>query len=285
MEQNMSSKYCPACGDIITIYRGRAASGTGPLVMPEFQTKAVCTCGWRGEPADALAEPPLPKPTPKLTYVSIDIETTGLDEDTCQVLEVGAVIDDWKTPVEKLPTFRRIMICKQITGEPFALALNTKLLYTISSGPQDGQPFCKPEHLGQLFARWLSDHGLDPMDVQAAGKNFSSMDLQFLKRMPNFKNHIKFRHRVIDPATLYWRPASDEKLPDTETCMKRAGVDGQVAHTAVEDALAVVKLIRYGIRRLSSVWYGVTTPTCDDGFAKQLFEEAMDGTNSLIGRA
>ena len=34
-----------------------------------------------------------------MPYVSIDIEPTGLDPDTCQVLEVGAVADDWVKPI------------------------------------------------------------------------------------------------------------------------------------------------------------------------------------------
>jgi len=77
--------------------------------------------------------------------------------------------------------------------------------------------------------------------ITAAGKNFSSFDLPFLKKIGTFP----FQHRALDPAVLYYRPLEDEGLPDTKTCMERAGMDGKVAHTAVEDAKAVVQLIRY----------------------------------------
>ena len=46
---------------------------------------------------------------------------------------------------------------------------------------------------------------------------------------------------------MFWRPFEDEELPDSKTCMERAGIDGKVAHTAVEDALAVVRMIRYAV--------------------------------------
>ena len=50
-------------------------------------------------------EPRLPDPKPALPYVSIDIETTGLDPETCQTLEIGAVFDNWTLPIRELPTF------------------------------------------------------------------------------------------------------------------------------------------------------------------------------------
>jgi hypothetical protein len=199
----------------------------------------------------------MPATPPKLSYVSIDIETTGLDPATCQTLEVGAVIDDWKTPIDQLQRFRRILTYETVTGSPYAMALNAGLLKQIAN-PVPPQPcsawaFCQPGELGEQFAVWIRANGLDPLSVQAAGKNFASFDMQFLNRVPRFGEHVKFRHRVLDPAILYWRPLEDERLPDSKTCYERAGLDSKVAHTAVEDALAVVRLVRQGIKRLEGI--------------------------------
>jgi DNA polymerase III epsilon subunit-like protein len=240
-------------------------SETGPLPAPELQTRAVCNCGWRGYPEDALSEPKLPYPKPALQYVSIDIETTGLDPNTCQVLEFAAVIENWNSAIKGLPTFHRLLKHDKITGEPFALALNADLLRRLAA---PDTPTISPAALGFEFSKWLKEHGIDPRDCQAAGKNFASFDLQFLKRLTGF-DFVKFRHRVIDPAMLYWQ-RDDDKLPGPETCMQRAGLTGEVAHVALDDALVVVKQIRYAARRWAS-WCSVTTPTCDDGFAEQLF--------------
>ena len=56
--------------------------------------------------------------------------------------------------------------------------------------------------------------------------------------------------RHITGCATEWRPLEDDKLPDSKTCYERAGMNGKVAHTAVEDALAVVRLVRMGIKRL-----------------------------------
>jgi len=187
-------------------------------------------------------------------YVSIDIETTGLDPETCQVLEIGAVIDDWKKRIDELRQFRRVLVYEVVTGSPYAMALNADLLRQIANpeqpeqlGPNIGWGFCKPDELGKQFAYWIRANNLDPLNLQAAGKNFANFDMQFLYRLPGFKDVIKFRHRVIDPAILYWRPFEDRGLPDSKTCYERAGLDNRVTHSAIGDALAVVQLVRQGV--------------------------------------
>lgn len=235
------NKLCPNCEELLK-----------PTSNPEV---GQCSgCGWSGHYWRAAKEPGLPATPPKLSYVSIDIETTGLDPATCQTLEVGAVIDDWKTPIDQLQQFRRVLTYETVVGSPYAMALNAGLLKQIAN-PVPPQPcsawaFCKPDELGEQFAQWVKANGLDPMHLQAAGKNFASFDMQFLYRLPGFTSVVKFRHRILDPAILYWRPLYDERLPDSKTCYERAGMDGKVAHTAVEDALAVVRLVRMGINRL-----------------------------------
>ena len=186
----------------------------------------------------------LPIPKVKLKYVSIDIEGTGLDPDYCQVLELGAVIEDWVSPVDKLPVFRRVLKYDRVQGEPVGMSMNAKLLKQMAEGGIPSDELCSPMNLGWQFARWLESNGIDPKHVQAAGKNFAGCDAQFLKRVPDFSNSVVFNHRTIDPCMSFWQ-ADDENLPDSKTCMKRAGIDGKVAHTAVEDALAVIKMMRF----------------------------------------
>lgn len=225
------TKLCPNCEELL-------------------QTQGHCAgCGWTGPIQQGLHEPNLPAATPKMPYVSIDIETTGLDPETCQVLEIGAVVDDWTTPIDNLPWCRWTLNLRQIVGEPYALALNANLLKQIASKPIFS---LLPEEVGCDLARWLTSKNLDPLHVQAAGKNFAGFDLQFLKRLPQFNEYVGFHRRILDPAMLFWRPSEDERLPDSKTCYARAGIDTHVAHTAVEDAFAVVRLIRIGTKRLEA---------------------------------
>ena len=188
-------------------------------------------------------------------YVSIDIETTGLDEDTCQVLSVGAVIDDWKSPVEELPMFHCYVDNGPITGSAYALSMHPKILRAIaldgSVDEEDMGPVVEVldvTRVTEVFHEWLEHNRMTPYPEKlvVAGKNYGSFDHQFLKRrIPQWKNLIRMKHRFIDPGNLYFDPMIDDCPPDTETCMARAGILGEVAHTALEDAVMVVRLIRY----------------------------------------
>ena len=297
-------KFCPNCEEMLKVREDHNP------------TLGICNgCGWSGPIKQAMKEPRLPSVPPRLPYVSIDIETTGLDPNKCQTLEIGAAIDDWTQPIEELPLFRRVLAWEEVIGSPYAMAMNSRLLKSIGNKPKDpelppkealekwlnsmaaggprylpldailsrlgeepiywyeipnrllemsvempevralaGNPpetsaFCYDYELPGLFADWLNAHSISPRSVQAAGKNFASFDMQFLNRIPQFTKFVNFRHRVLDPAMLYWQ-AEDERLPDSKTCYERSGHDDTVAHTALEDALGVVWEVRQGVKRL-----------------------------------
>jgi hypothetical protein len=81
--------------------------------------------------------------------------------------------------------------------------------------------------------------------ISIAGKNVGMFDMPFLnKKLKKRWGDITILHRVIDPAILYYMPG-DKNLPDSATCLERAGMAGEVAHTALEDAIMVVKLVRH----------------------------------------
>lgn len=185
-----------------------------------------------------------------MKYVSIDIETTGLDPFQSQILEIGAVIDlSSDVSTDKLPTFHCYIVHDIIFGQAYALSMHPTILRRIAT-QEDGYTYLRAEEVAPAFDRFLAENyyekkadGAIDKRVNAAGKNFAGFDLQFLKQLPEWDDFIQIRHRVIDPAMLYWEPG-DTRLPDTKECKKRAGLDGDVAHTALEDAFDVVALIR-----------------------------------------
>jgi oligoribonuclease (3'-5' exoribonuclease) len=226
-------------------------------------TVAKCSCGWCGEFRYGLDEPRIPNPKPALCYLSVDIETTGLDPETRQILEIGAVYDDWTKPMRDLPRFHCYVVHKDILGDPYALALNADTLRQFAGFQQDckNQPsltrpvtawpkFLQPKEVAEAMAMWFGQLGFElNKSVTPAGKNFASFDRQFLKRLPDFEKKVRLSHRTFDPAPYFVLP-TDDKLPDTKTCYERAGMNPKVAHTALEDALSVVQLLRVGVKRL-----------------------------------
>lgn len=198
-----------------------------------------------------------------MRFVSIDIETTGLDPETCEVLEVGAVVHIPAVALEKLPTFRYRILRKSYKGEPHALSMHKDLFKDLATkgrntgmlGDYTGEHLAKdwygfecefPSH----FAKWLRSWDVDPTKFVAAGKNFAHFDEPFLKKIKGTEP-TNCHHRILDPGNMYVRP-DDEFVPSTLECCRRAGVRPENIpgnpHTAIHDALVVVELIRRGFK-------------------------------------
>jgi oligoribonuclease len=181
-----------------------------------------------------------------MKYVSIDIETTGLDPETCQIVELAAVIEDTKDQIEieKLPCFHCYVLPEKgnlYTGQPYALFMHSEIFRKIERREHPHLYFY-PGEIVKNFKKFCDDNKLK-FPINVAGKNFGCFDHQFLLRQAHGWKDLKVRHRFIDPATLYFEK-DDEAIPGTELCLKRAGFDPKTAHTAKEDAIAVIQLLR-----------------------------------------
>ena len=65
-----------------------------------------------------------------MIYVSIDIETSGLNHDMNHVLSIGAIIEDTdkKLPYDELPKFNAIVLQNNIQGSPRAITMNKEII-------------------------------------------------------------------------------------------------------------------------------------------------------------
>ena len=185
-----------------------------------------------------------------MRYVSIDIETTGLDPEKCQILEFAAVIEDTlhpEIPVNQLPTFQRILTHSEIHGEPFGIAMNHQLIDIIAKRPA-GLDYCAPQNLVPHFWTFLTDNKFPSHDhcIQfvATGKNIAGFDLRFLERCDQWGDIVRPHHRVLDPGTLYFDPKTDAVPPSSDVCLGRAGFSNIVVHRALPDAQMVIRLFR-----------------------------------------
>jgi hypothetical protein len=178
-----------------------------------------------------------------MKYVSIDLETTGLDAEQCQIIEFGAVYDDLSKPFNVARrVFHRFVRHPVYTGEPYALAMNQKILYTLAAGKDPD--ICDVKNLADVFHSWLYGFGME-LPIVVAGKNFAGFDKPFLRHVPFFNALNRLHHRCLDPGSMYFDPTRDEVVPSTQECLRRAGLDDTVSHTAVEDAMDVCRLIRW----------------------------------------
>jgi oligoribonuclease len=197
-----------------------------------------------------------------MKYVSIDIETTGIDSKRDQILSIGAIIEDTKTklPYQELPKFHVALLHERIEGSHFAINMNKDLIaninkYLISKKDvrcelieKTGMEFRSPAEAVNLLHQFLVDNGFgeygEQLTINVAGKNFGTFDKLFLERLPAFKKCIKFRNRILDPSILYVDWANDYALPSLNECKERGGIPGAVTHDALEDAWDVIQALR-----------------------------------------
>lgn len=204
-------------------------------------------------------------------YVSIDIETLGLDSDYSDTIELGAVIDDLTSDISDLPRFHAYVTLpdNKYRGEAYAMSMHSTILRRIATREQ-GYTYIPFDMIGEEFEAWLlTDHGPWPKNkAVVAGKNFAGFDLQFLKQLPGFNTDM-FHYRSLDPGSMFFDPKIDEVPPGLEICLQRAGLNTPVNHTAVEDALDVIRCIRYKVRNAGS-------PYIPAEHVYRLYEEFQD---------
>lgn len=188
-------------------------------------------------------------------YVSVDIETTGLDPNKNQIIEFAAVIEDTENikPIEELPYFSKLVLHKEYTWNSIAARMNQDIWKEIQEIEEEqgkiftmnrrsGDKWIIPDVLFIEFSYFLNAHLGQKQQIVAAGKNFGAFDLQFLKKLPD--SEVVFHHRFIDPAMLFMDFKKDLVPPSLSECLKRAGLDNTVRHRAKGDALQVIQLLR-----------------------------------------
>jgi len=198
-----------------------------------------------------------------MKFVSIDLETTGLDWENNQIIEFGAVLEDTNNilPMDELPTYHAYITHPggNLFGNVFALNLNAGIIEKLKNKRdyEDTYNYIKIDELADDFLFWLHSQGFELKTkyekterefkyttINVAGKNFNGFDRNFLDRVDGFSNKIRMRTRVIDPATIMVNWKDDDTLPSLDECKQRAGIEGIVTHLAVDDAKDVVEVLR-----------------------------------------
>ena len=85
---------------------------------------------------------------------------------------------------------------------------------------------------------------IKPTHITVAGKNFATFDKLFLEKLPRWKQVIRIKQRILDPAILYVDWKKDSSLPSLGECKERAGIHGSVTHVAIDDAWDVILMLR-----------------------------------------
>lgn len=181
-----------------------------------------------------------------MKYVSLDIETSGLDPTKHSILQISMIVEDTELssiPVEELPHFTAIIRHTSITGTPYALSLNSWLLDQMNTARDSTKlqyPVLDNSTWVTEAALFLSKHFPGNQRIVVAGKNVAGFDLKFLPETIS----SRFMHRTIDPTMYYIDYTTDANPPDLQTCLLRAGYNHKVSHDAYGDAKDIIMLLR-----------------------------------------
>jgi len=206
-----------------------------------------------------------------MKYLSLDIETTGLDPACNQILEVAAVVENYRygkknKPVEKLPAFHCYVKPEHdlIHGSSYALSMHSRIFKILAKPETADAPVYNISEMYVALNKFIKKYFGDET-VTLAGKNVISFDVSFMREVFKanystlrvitrkhssaifdrpFESVFRFRHRAIDPGSMYMLP-EDSAPPDMVTCLKRAGIVPTALHTALGDARVIIRLVRY----------------------------------------
>lgn len=137
-----------------------------------------------------------------MIYVSIDIETTGLDHEKNQVLSIGAIIEDTekKLPYEECPKFNAIVLQRELVGSPRAIDMNKYLVACLSNYLEGGDDYRKEaesvtgykyyekDDVVKEFYYWLDENGLGHGLVDNSG---GYVEIKDGKHRPAMNNGTK----------------------------------------------------------------------------------------------
>ena len=183
-----------------------------------------------------------------MKYVSVDIETTGLNPYQNHILEIGAIIEDTEKRWERVdcPSFHCFIDREIYEGSLFALDMNAKILHEILELKSDPSSplLLKEDEIVVEFNGFLEQNEIKRAIF--AGKNFAGFDLRFLRMLLDWETTIKHHHRMLDPTFAFIDWATDTVPPDTAECKRRAGLPETVSHRALDDAWDIIELIRKG---------------------------------------
>lgn len=170
-----------------------------------------------------------------MIYVSIDIETTGLDNDNSQTLSIGLVVEDTNNlkPFDELPKLEIAIIRERLEGEIFALNMNKDLIsdilsYKLAKTSEEcrqivlktGREYLYEEDVAKRIFHFLYDNKaldgkLDPTDhVEVVnGKTYPALTSKMKPFYFNAagKNFANFDNKFL------------ERLPRWKQCLRARG--------------------------------------------------------------
>ena len=192
-------------------------------------------------------------------YISIDVETTGVDTERDKILQIGLVYDNMENDSSALHTWSCLInpYSEEFHGrlDPVALDMNAWIFKEIVSPGNPKYPVLTPSEARKEFDKQIRDFYYNVLHKDArskeerkdkivfAGKNLQGFDIPMLKNngFINAENRKYIGTRVLDVGPMYYSDFG--YVPCLGEINKLTGCP-EVSHDALDDAWNVVQAIR-----------------------------------------
>lgn len=170
-----------------------------------------------------------------MKYVSIDIETTGIDNENTQTLSIGLVVEDTENikPLLELPQLEVAIVRERIEGEIFAINMNRQLIadileYKLTRTDEErkeisvrtGREYMREEDVTKRIFQFLYDAGALDGKADLTGHieivNGKTYPALTSKMKPFYFNAAGKNFANFDNKFL-------ERLPRWQQCLKARG--------------------------------------------------------------
>lgn len=179
-----------------------------------------------------------------MILVALDLETTGLNPQRDQILQLGMLAFDTETG-ETVGELELLVAHDEYRGDPYALAMNADILRRIAKAGRGD--IVHDRRLDNRVSVTLDLWDM-PNRPKAVGFNVTPFDLAFLKAA----GVDVFHHRAVEVGSLLMpRMGAIAPVTSAEWMAFHAGAD--VAHTALADCRMARDAYAYA---LGLEWYG-----------------------------
>lgn len=190
--------------------------------------------------------------------VSIDIETTSLNVERGEVLELGMLMCETDTDQKQLHIVDslRIVNVGNLHGQmdPVAIHMNAELFAEIAEierGQFDwtngyifhNNTFYVKNNKRQVVLSMI-DERLGGNKWTVIGKNAASFDIPFICYSFGFEFKQHLSHKVLDVGSMFCTH-EDDYVPSLDECLARAGIKKEVRHKALDDAFDVLQCVAH----------------------------------------
>ncbi|MEE9214683.1 MAG: hypothetical protein V3U54_07790 [Thermodesulfobacteriota bacterium] len=194
-------------------------------------------------------------------YISVDVESTGIDVNNDKILQLAMVFDDGVSSLDSLHTVSFLVNpeSEEFHGriQPVALSMNAWIFDSIAGKTKSKYPVYEPAEARKIFNAEIRDFFYKVLNKDArtkedktkkimfAGKNLQGFDLLLMKSNGYFTSeNQKYRGtRALDVGPLYFPEFG--YVPCLGEINKITQGTNEVSHDALDDAFDVVMAVRH----------------------------------------